>query len=66
MSQETYNLSDDLKTTLYDLAALSNHKNSKVALSARQVKHHNDVVSHSVAQVQVYIIMNFCMTLCAV
>ena len=40
MSQETYNLSDDLKKTLHDLASLSNHKNSKVALSARQVRGH--------------------------
>jgi len=40
MTQETYNLSDDLKTTLYNLASLSNHKNSKVALTARQVRGH--------------------------
>lgn len=38
MAQETYNLSDDLKKTLRDLALLHNYKNSKVALSARQVK----------------------------
>ncbi len=30
-------MSDDLKTVLLDLASLNNHKNSKVALSARQV-----------------------------
>ena len=39
-AQETYNLSEDLKKMLHDLASLSNHKNSKVALSARQVRHH--------------------------
>ena len=38
MTEETYNLSEDLKTTLHNLAALSNHKNSKVALTARQVR----------------------------
>ncbi len=37
MSQDTYNLSDDLKKTLHDITALNNYKNSKVALSARQV-----------------------------
>ncbi|XP_064397695.1 acetyl-CoA carboxylase-like isoform X2 [Halichondria panicea] len=35
--QETYNMSEDLKKVLLDLASLNNHKNSKVALSARQV-----------------------------
>ena len=40
MEQEVCKLSVDLKTTLSDIASLSNHKNSKVALSARQVKGH--------------------------
>ncbi len=30
-------MSEDLKKVLLDLASLNNHKNSKVALSARQV-----------------------------
>ena len=35
--EETYNMNEDMKTTLSQLASLSNHKNSKVALAARQV-----------------------------
>lgn len=43
-TQETYK-SEDLKKTLLDLASLNNHKNSKVALSARQVKgNYSDVI----------------------
>lgn len=40
MEQEVYKVSNDLKTTLSEIASLSNHKNTKVALSARQVKGH--------------------------
>ena len=36
-SEEAYNMNEDLKNTLSQLASLSNHKNSKVALAARQV-----------------------------
>ena len=35
--EESYNMSEDLKLTLSQLASLSYHKNSKVALAARQV-----------------------------
>ena len=31
-------MSEDLKRVLLDLASLNNHKNSKVALCARQVR----------------------------
>ena len=43
-SQEAYNVSDDLKQTLSKLASLNNHKNSKVALSARQVSLYYTVI----------------------
>ena len=36
-NEETYNMSDNLKKMLSQLASLNNHKNSKVALAARQV-----------------------------
>lgn len=36
-SEESYNMNEDLKLTLSQLASLSYHKNSKVALAARQV-----------------------------
>ena len=36
-TQESYNLSSELKELLQKLASLYNHKNSKVALSARKV-----------------------------
>ena len=36
-SEEPYKMSEDLKLILSKLASLSYHKNSKVALTARQV-----------------------------
>ena len=38
-TQESYNLSSELKELLQKLASLYNHKNSKVALSARKVNY---------------------------
>ena len=48
-TEESYNTNEDLKVTLSQLASLSYHKNSKVALAARQVGgaycyHDNDVL----------------------
>ena len=60
-TEESYNMKEDLKVTLSQLASLSYHKNSKVALAARQVGvaycYHGNVVLFTVAMVMMYCLL---------